>query len=387
MATLRREPADNERVQGARRVAIDLLCGSGGMSLGLRNAGFDVVFANEINESAAATYRHNFPGTRLAQCDVRELDPRRLKEEIGVPVDLVCSGPPCQGFSTAGKRDPDDPRNKLYINVLRFVKVFHPKVVVIENVTGMLRSGNGKTIANIKRGLRWLGYHPHVRRLVASDFGVPQERVRVFIIASRKDIPEDDLYPSPLGMRITVEEAISDLAFLGVDECATEYRLPATTPYQQLMRKDAGPHLYNHESPRHSARIQERFRSIPVGRNGSSFLEQPGTSKHTYIKLDPSEPSRTITTLPEDFIHYSQNRIPTVREMARIQSFPDDFVFLGPRTTGGPRRKQECPQYSQVGNAIPPRMAQAVFKNLAVVLNKHYRTRPLECPQAWIPVQ
>jgi len=137
------------------------------------------------------------------------------------------------------------------------------------------------------------------------------------------------------------------------------------------MRKNAVA-LHNHESPNHSEKIQRRFALVPRGKNGKDVLRRFGISKHTYFKLDPSRASRTVTTLPEDFIHYEQNRIPTVREMARLQSFPDDFVFCSKRTTGGRRRKDECPQYTQVGNAVPPLMAEAVFSNIALILTKNH---------------
>lgn len=355
-----------------RYKALDMYAGCGGMSLGLRDAGFSVIHANEINKDAAATYAYNFPETPLMITDVRKIDTSSLKKDLGDPlVDVIAAGPPCQGFSIAGRRRPDDPRNMLFLDVLRFVREFSPKIVVIENVVGMLAMRNGKIVSRILEALKEQGYYPCLRILQASDYGVPQKRRRVFIIASSKPIPEQELFPPPSGGNVTVGDAISDLAFLGVNARAEDYVCGPQSPYQMLMRS-RGSMLHNHESPNHSDRIQKRFESVPIGKNGRKTTRRSYTSKRTYCKLHPTMISWTLTTLPEDFIHYSNNRIPTVREMARLQSFPDHFRFLGPRTTGGKYRLQTCPQYTQVGNAVPPRMAAAVFKNLARVVCKYY---------------
>lgn len=353
-------------------LSADLCSGSGGMSLGLEKAGFKVLFANEINEDAAETYRHNFPHVPMIVSDIRKLRPSSLKKRLCFEtVDIIASGLPCQGFSYAGKRNARDPRNRLFRDMLRFVRAFRPKIIVIENVKGMLTMGGGRVIRQIREGLEKLRYHVHVRTLISSDYGVPQKRERVFIIATSKYIPENELFPLRSKAVVTVADAISDLVFLGVKEKASSYQIPCNTEYQKLMRGNSNL-LTNHQSPNHSEKIQRRFSSIPPGMDGKHVPKGLGTSKRTYFKLDPTKVSRTITTLPEDFIHYAQNRIPTVREMARLQSFPDEFEFMGPRTTGGRRRKRECPQYTQVGNAVPPLMAQAVFTSLFEVLKKHY---------------
>jgi DNA (cytosine-5)-methyltransferase 1 len=350
---------------------MDLFAGCGGMSLGLENAGFQVIHANEINKDAAATYQWNFPNVELVVKDIRRINARELKRKLNYPdVDIIAAGPPCQGFSIAGRRRPTDPRNMLFTHVIRFVKEFRPKVVVIENVVGMLRTGKGRVVGKVMKELQRLGYFPHLRVLLASDFGVPQRRERVFIIATSRWITEGELFPKPTGIKVSVAEAISDLAYLGIGDYSDEYLYPPYSTYQKLMRTKATI-LHNHKSPRHSSKVRKRFASIPWGENGGR-MPRKATSKHTYFRMDPMELSRTLTTLPEDFIHYSQCRIPTVREMARLQSFPDDFVFLGPRTTGGRRRKNECPQYTQVGNAVPPLMAEAVFRNLSDALRVHY---------------
>jgi len=187
----------------------------------------------------------------------------------------------------------------------------------------------------------------------------------VFIIGTKNEIPKSKLFPKKrIRKIISVEDAISDLSFLGINEKTTTYKIKPRSNYQKKMRAK-NKILQNHESANHSDKIQNRFAQIPSGVDGRNVLSKTLTNKRDFYRLNPKTPSRTITTLPEDFIHYKLNRIPTVRELARLQSFPDDFVFLGSRTTGGKQRKFSCPQYTQVGNAVPPLMATAVLKQTA----------------------
>lgn len=353
--------------------AIDIFSGCGGMSLGLKRSGFRILLANDVNEEALKTYRYNFPEVKTLHADIRKVTPKKIKHYINSSrVDIITAGPPCQGFSYAGGRNPHDPRNKLFRNLVRFVETLKPKIFVVENVPGLLSMQGGNVVKRIITEFSKLGYYVHVKTLLASDYGVPQARKRVFIIGTTKHIPKEEIFPKSANQkRISVAQAISDLSFLGVNARAETYRLKPSSTYQQAMRGDSKV-LYNHESPNHSRRIQRRFARIPAGHNGHDVLQRVSTCKHTYIKMNPRRICYTITTLPEDLIHYKQDRIPTVREMARIQSFPDEFVFLGPRTTGGSARKRSCPQYSQVGNAVPPLMAEAIFKNLRRIIRKHY---------------
>jgi len=349
--------------------AIDLFSGCGGLSLGLEKAGFKVVYANDIHEDAMKTYKYNFPKTTTETKDITRTNPNDVKRKIGrKKIGIIVAGTPCQGFSTSGKRNLNDPRNKLFKQLLKFLIEFQPKIFVMENVTGLLTVDNGKTFKKIKKSFSNLGYFVYHRVLSATDFGVPQYRNRIFIIGSRKNIPENKLFPRIKKKKtVSTKSAISDLEFLGYNEKSNVYRMRPKNEYQKTMRKGCKV-LCNHESPNHSASIQKRFFSIPQGVDGRDVLKKLGTNKRDYYKLHPRKPCRTVTTLPEDLIHYKKNRIPTVRELARLQSFPDKFVFLGPRTTGGPQRKFTCCQYTQVGNAVPPLMAEAVFKNLVKVL-------------------
>ncbi len=352
---------------------IDLFSGCGGLSLGMERAGFNVVYANEKNEDAATTYRKNFPHVKMDVGDIQGIEPIDARKKIGkVTIDLISAGPPCQGFSTLVKRNGHDPRNRLFRNLVKFVDYFSPKMFVMENVTGLLTMNDGRTIKKIQEEFEDVGYHVEVGKLLASDFGVPQDRIRVFIIGSKKKIPKDKLFPKKNGhAKVSVKNAISDLAFLGIGEKSTTYRRKPDSDYQEVMR-NGGKELANHEAAMHSERIQKRFMMIPQGMDAKK-VKGYDSGKRDCFKFNPSKSSRTITTLPEDFIHYEQNRIPTVRELARIQSFPDDFVFHGPRTTGGAQRKNTCPQYTQVGNAVPPILSEALFLHLKKVLEKYYK--------------
>jgi len=344
---------------------IDLFSGCGGMSLGLENAGYDIVFANDINSDALKTYKHNFPHVLVEHGDITKISPYEVSKKIKrKKIDIIVAGTPCQGFSTSGRRNPNDPRNKLFKQLLKFIEFFKPKMFVMENVSGLLSMEKGNAFEKIKKEFQKAGYNVEHEILSAADFGVPQNRNRVFIIGSKKIISKKKLYPKPYVIKhVKVDEAISDLCFLGINEKSTSYKKPAKTKYQKLMRK-SNLVLSNHESSNHSKRVQQRFSKIPQGMDGRNVLKNTDTNKRDFYRLHPNKISRTITTLPDDYIHYAKNRIPTVRELARLQSFPDRFVFLGPRTTGGKQRIKSCPQYTQVGNAVPPILSEAVFKNI-----------------------
>jgi len=349
--------------------AIDMFCGCGGMGLGLKKAGFDVLYANDINEDAVKTYRANLKDTLVECGDITKIDPLDVKKKIkNQKIELIVAGTPCQGFSTSGKRNPNDPRNKLFKQLIKFVNEFQPKIFVMENVSGLLNMEDGNTFEHISKSFKAIGYNVHHDILTASDFGVPQNRKRVFIIGTKNKIPKSKLFPKTRKKEtISVEEAISDLAFLGLNAKTNSYKIKPNSKYQKKMRMKS-KNIQNHESANHSEKIQKRFAKIPPGIDGRDVLDKSVTSKRDFYRMNPKNPSRTITTLPEDFIHYKLNRIPTVREMARLQSFPDDFIFLGPRTTGGKQRIKSCPQYTQVGNAVPPLMATAVFRKLSRVI-------------------
>lgn len=360
---------------------VDLFCGAGGFSFGFHEAGFRTVAAADRSESALETYQHNLPGVNTVQVDLGSVSPSRFCELAGidpVDVDVVIGGPPCKGFSHAGKMDPDDPRNSLVGNYITLVEYLSPTTVVMENVTGILHMEDGKFKERIVGAFRNAGYkipdEPDV--LSAADYGIPQLRDRVIFFATKDGSidppapthydPQNESSSGPCPERepyISIEDAICDLSYLGPGQKSSRYELVAVSEYQREMRANSGT-LHNHKASDHGATVQERFALLDPGQQIGDLPEEYQTAKHSLKRWHPEGPAPTVTTLPEDFVHYSRTRIPTVRELARIQSFPDDFVFKGPRTTGGKRRRHTTPQYTQVGNAVPPKLAKAIAEKV-----------------------
>lgn len=337
---------------------IDLFSGCGGLSLGFEMAGFEVKLAIDNWEDALVTYRHNHKGTSTLNADLLNLDPAEVEAEYHIQdVDVIIGGPPCQGFSVAGKRIIDDDRNKLYKSFVRFVKHFKPKAFVMENVPNILSMGGGAIKTAILSDFSELGYHVDTKVLIASDFGAPQNRRRAIFVGTLKNkysFPE----PSVLS-RVTAWEAISDLPEGSVND-GDKYPLPPQSDYQRKMRQKCDL-LYNHQITIHSEQTVSIISLVPDGGNYKDLpSELQGTRKvHiAWTRLNSQKPSFTIDTGHRHHFHYAFNRIPTVRESARIQSFPDDFIFLGSRTS----------QYKQVGNAVPPLMARAIASQLLQIL-------------------
>lgn len=365
---------------------VDLFCGAGGLSLGLKYAGFDILVATDYHETAGETYSSNLDEDFL-QADITNLaqniDP--LLEAGGfdlADVDVLVGGPPCKGFSTVGVYNPDDPRNSLLHKYIDVLELIQPDAILIENVPGVKSTMDGAYVERLLTRTRSLGYNTQMMELNAADYGVPQHRNRVFFIGYQDshpvsrppqthvgDIGQQRLTSSQIQREyVTTSEAIDDLAFLGPGEAIDEYMDSAVSDYQKLMRHRHNGKLYNHEAPDHSLTVQERFRAMDPGDSMDDLPPRHQTSKHSLRKLHPERPAGTVTTLPEDFVHYSRARIPTVREMARLQSFPDWFEFKGPRTTGGEQRVDSLPQYSQVGNAVPPILAEAIGRHVRATL-------------------
>jgi DNA (cytosine-5)-methyltransferase 1 len=357
---------------------IDLFAGCGGLTTGMEMAGFNAVWANEINADAAETYNYNFMNrndhsTKMVVEDICNVPMERILADIkGKQIHLIAAGPPCQGFSMAGRRDINDPRNMLFKQLVRVVDAIKPPLFVMENVKGILTMDGGRVIASIKRAFEKIGYKVEIKVLNAVDFGVPQSRERVFIIGSLTNF--SPLHPVTTTKKpVTVKEAIDDLSFLEAGEATNRYELPAMSEYQRLMRKGSDA-LHNHEAPKHTERVVERFSQLKPGQTGDDLPRKFRTKKMVLYRFDGNKPARTVTTLPDDYVHYKLDRILTVREMARLQSFPDTFVFLGPRTTGGDRRRHACPQYTQIGNAVPPLLAKAVGDHLVMRLKNGKET-------------
>lgn len=384
---------------------LDLFSGAGGMAEGFLRAGFDVPYATDISPDASETYinRHKQLNMKLNYClgDINELaNSSKLRDFLGedfTNIDVVCGGPPCQGFSLAGKRDANDPRNKLVFSYLEILRELKPKYFVMENVTGLLSTicesyrGNcgtlykdTKVIDILVEEFRKIGYSVDFEILNAADYGVPQNRMRVIILGvlNSKNIVKPN-FPKKKRIKVSSYEAIEDLRNIGNSETVARYNTEATSKYQEESRKGrtmnlAVSTLSNHTTSKHSKHVKERFALLKEGENFNSLfkrlnedqLKKYYSKKNNCKKLSQNESSPTITTLPDDIIHYSENRILTVRELARLQSFDDSFVFYGKRTTGGKRRKSETPQYTQVGNAVPPLLSYAIAKQILIALKE-----------------
>lgn len=390
-------------------LVLDIFCGAGGMSEGFIQAGFNVKYATDINSIAKLTYmnRHKQLGyeTKFACMDIKDFSKKGfLKNFLGNDeIDVICGGPPCQGFSLAGKRDKNDPRNMLFKSYMKVINNVKPKYFVMENVEGILSMKfdeyvgikkniyENETVGKILINEFWqIGYYVEYKILNACNYGVPQNRKRVFFLGHRirkyrggkyKDIVKNPNFPKTnMDIKITVKEAISDLPVLNNGGKSIMYNSDKNllTKYQiesingrtldKTGKAISAKVIHNHEAAKHSDRIIKRFSLINQGEDllklrkklSEDEWEKYKTKKTRCKRIDENKPAPTILTLPDDLIHYNQDRIMSVRELARLQSFDDSFEFLGGRTTGGNRRKKDLPQYTQVGNAVPPLLAKAV---------------------------
>ena len=436
--------------------AIDLFCGAGGMSEGIIQAGFHILFSSDINVDVQKTYmnRHEQLGllqgvnTYFHRGDIRELNGDMIGEAISnleifrgqdVPeIDAIFGGPPCQGFSRAGRRDPNDPRNMLFREYLRVISEVRPRYVVLENVTGFTDTRfygfvgvtghqyeDGELVPNILRNeFGLIGYQTLEPRILnAAHYGVPQRRNRIIVMAYRNDMVPP-VYPEPTHndeTALTITDAISDLIR---DENIRNEVHVGDSNFQVSSREGRTPDIngnvihsngiiHNNEISAHQQIISERFALFREGEDGAGLknrvmtegidianspalithcmermqmdeqsvieLFRAGnvsrenadillTKKNIRTRLDRTRPSATVMTIADDYISPFEPRTFTVRELARMQSFDDSFEFLGKRTTGGLRRRVEVPQYSQVGNAVPPLLARAIANEIMNVL-------------------
>ncbi|HZZ84762.1 MAG TPA: DNA cytosine methyltransferase [Anaeromyxobacteraceae bacterium] len=367
-----------------RPVAIDLFAGAGGLSEGLEQAGIWPAVAVEFHPQPALTHAFNHPETSVIAGDIRKLSldvlRAKLTERVGSDrIDLVVGGPPCQGFSTAGKKKALDPRNSLFYQFVRVVAEFRPRMFLLENVPGFKKMHGGNAFHEASRLFSDLGYEFVNTIVEASRFGVPQRRQRFVMVGWLPDRAKPfqwpdpthvaldadvlPLFPTRLQPLVTVEEAISDLAFVQPGWEAHRQGQAACSSYQEERR--AGCELlFNHLASRHRAKAVKMFSHIEEGGTISMVPEEHRSAKRTMARLDRKSISNAVLALPDDLIHYEQHRIPSVREMARFQSFDDDFVFIGKRTSGFMERRFDVPQYTQVGNAVPPLLARALGQAL-----------------------
>lgn len=388
-----------------RPVAVDLFAGAGGISLGLVNAGFDVIFASDISRACARTYTRNFPGIDFHHGDIRELDGRALLHRFGFTpgqLDLLIGGPPCQGFSILGRRHLSDPRNDLFREFARIAGEIRPKIVVVENVPGLATLHRGILLDEIGRAFRGLGYRIECAELLAAQYGVPQMRWRMFFVAVRGDLSNVPIcFPLPTHGRasigdlvpnrtvsaaeaagfLTVGDAISDLPPVESGGIATRYERPPEGVFQYAMRQHSRSMLHNHYAPRLS---EVNLRRIAHLRPGDDWRDLPrdllpaGMQRallkdHTrrFRRMRWDGIARSIITRFRDpksgeYIHPEQTRTISIREAARFQSFPDWFAFEGSYTD----------QYDQVGNAVPPLLAKVVASEIRMALVGGDQIRP-----------
>ncbi|HEX4123036.1 MAG TPA: DNA cytosine methyltransferase [Verrucomicrobiae bacterium] len=396
---------DGPTPHNQRFTTIDLFCGAGGITEGFRRAGFECLYANDINPWAIETFRANHPGTRAENRPIEKVDATALRQELKLrpgELDVIVGGPPCQGFSiNAPERFLEDPRNSLFKHYIRFLDEFKPKTLLIENVPGMLSLGGGVIFEQILKELRGHGYGVQARILFAAHYGVPQERWRTIILGSRFSPPP--VHPNPthyavaranfkggrtmtfrlmplfqaaLLPAVTLKAAIADLPRLEMGEGGeiVTYDRPATSDYARDMRGD-GAATFNHFASVLAPQNVERMKYIKPGGSWRDIphgllpkgMQKARKSDHTkrYGRLRHDGLSGTILTKCDP--HWGavflpdQDRALTVREAARIQSFPDSYKFLGPRVA----------QYEQVGNAVPVLMAEAIARELSGSLERN----------------
>lgn len=356
---------------------IDLFCGCGGFSKGFEEAGFNIRFGIDLWNDATITYKKNFPNAVVLNEDIQKVSGKQILDMCGMSareVDVIIGGPPCQGFSVSGKRIIDDERNKLYKSFVELVAEIKPKVFVMENVPGLIRLFNGQVGEQVVEDFTNIGYRVKYRILSADNYGVPQQRRRVFFIGVNKEKfsnPDCYVYPTAftgigdLIPSITSKEAISDLDFVPDDEVLGEdipYVLPPQSDYQRKMREGSSS-ILNHSITLHNARTKEIIAMVPDGGNYKDLPEELWSTRKVHIawtRMNSQRPCFTIDTGHNHHFHYRANRVPTVRESARIQSFKDTFEFIGIKTS----------QLKQVGNAVPPLLAKAVAESVIAVLDK-----------------
>ena len=331
---------------------LDLFCGAGGLSLGFERAGFHVVKAIDIDKHAIDTYNYNRVEKVAEVKDVSEIDHAYI-DKLG-PIDGIIGGPPCQGFSIAnGQRIIDDNRNRLYREYFRILEETRPKFFVIENVTGLLTLAKGVVKNDIIKRAKKLGYNVEYKTINASLYGVPQVRLRVIFVGIHESCTTEKFtFPEGNSEPISIEDAIGDLPSLDKGEDNTTYVHPPKTEYQKMIR-DGMTTLHNHILSVHKEETKKTIALIPEGKRVCDLPEElRGGRKYEALmrRMDRKKPALTIDTGHRTYFHYQELRIPSTREVARLQSFPDSYIFLGPRND----------QQKQVGNAVPPILANII---------------------------
>lgn len=416
---------------GRKLYMIDLFAGCGGLSLGMEQAGFTPLLFSEINKDAAATYRLNRPDNEEIEeySDINKLTNKELgsllkrwnAQGIG-DIDLVCGGPPCQGYSGIGHRRSyavereEIPSNHLYREMIRVIRKVKPRIFLFENVRGLMtgrwtkNGAKGEIFRDVLASFKALeDYEVDFSLVQAKDYGVPQNRPRVLVVGIRKDLGwrpsaavgnavDRGFLPAGRGGAPNLIDALGDLIDPEYQKSGVTTRYPSapkrSSEFQVEMRRDRegtkvaakGDPLTEHEYSSHSDAIRKKF--MHMLQNDGAIPEEMRTKKFAQRVLPrtwgPAGPSITATSLPDDFVHFEQPRTVTVREWARLQCFPDWYQFKGPRTTGGARRAgrpdqgvwdREVPKYTQIGNAVPVRLARAIGEHFVGLLTKPTKPR------------
>jgi len=347
---------------------IDLFSGCGGFSYGFESAGYHVVLGVDNDKQALETFKANHKNSKTLLADLHkdEAIHEILSIVDGQNIDVIIAGPPCQGFSLTGTRRREDPRNKLFYSVFKLAEKLDPKAIIIENVPGLATLYDGHAKDAILEEFDRLGLTKNFQVLFAPDYEVPQIRKRIFFVGLKPDFgtfefPEPVLTPDEYN---TCSIAIGDLPSL-VDTLGKEkdtYKHPPLTSYQKRMRNGTDV-LNNHVATKHTEHVINVISQVPEGGNHKNLPPGVGDSRkfnEAWTRYHSNKPSKTIDTGHRNHFHYQYNRIPTVRENARLQSFPDSFIFYGNKTQ----------QYRQVGNAVPPLLGYHIAKRLTEHLNK-----------------
>ncbi|WP_055436628.1 DNA cytosine methyltransferase [Lacinutrix algicola] len=338
-----------------KHTVIDLFCGCGGLSSGFNKADYDITLGIDYWKDAISTFNHNHDKPVGIVADLFKETPKTISEKTGVlKADVIIGGPPCQGFSIAGKRVIDDERNQLYKSFVSFVEFYKPKVFLMENVPNIISMGGGIVKDTIIEDFEQLGYNVVYKILLASDYGVPQNRRRAFFVGTKNNT--DFIFPKPtFEKHIVSQEAISDLPEQSLVD-GTKYPMKPKSDYQKFVRNDSKG-IHNHEITNHKEQTVEIIAMVPDGGNYKSLPKELHKTRKVNIawtRLNSQKPSFTIDTGHRHHFHYKFNRVPTVRESARIQSFPDNFIFQCSKTS----------QYKQVGNAVPPVLAKVLAESI-----------------------
>ncbi len=340
---------------------LDLFCGAGGLSYGFKCAGYNILLGIDNDSKALETFELNHKGAKSICGDITQITYKNdIKPMLnGKRIDVIIGGPPCQGMSLSGPRKFDDPRNKLYLSYIRLVQEIQPEAFVIENLPGLITLFNGQIKDSIIDKFTKMGYIIEYKIMCSADYGVPQSRKRVVFVGRKKGTYN---YPPINENIVTCSMALSDLQPL-VNDLGTEvseYKTKPQNEYQKLMRKRSSKVL-NHVAASHSDKVKRIIALVPDGGNYKDLPEEFRNSRKYHVawtRFASNKPAPTIDTGHRHHFHYKYDRVPTVRECARLQSFPDDFKFLGNKTQ----------QFRQVGNAVPPLMAQAIAEQLKKML-------------------